>query len=107
VLPVVAFINGGSPETFARRLAGFRAGLSEAGDKTKPNRVFADAEGDWDCRCRSLSRNRSWVAAGYGDDSHAAAKQIIQQSRQTIRLPRPQYATWRKLPQQWDCNIKS
>jgi putative ABC transport system substrate-binding protein len=32
-LPVVAFINGGTPEAvgFARRLAGFRTGLSEAG----------------------------------------------------------------------------
>jgi putative tryptophan/tyrosine transport system substrate-binding protein len=29
--PVVAFVNGGTPEPFARRLAGFRTGLSEAG----------------------------------------------------------------------------
>ena len=33
------------------------AGPGEAGDKTKPNRVFADTEDDRDCRGSSFGRD--------------------------------------------------
>ena len=46
---------------------------SEAGDKTKPDRVFADAEHDRDRRRRSFGRERSVRGAGRGDHGHTTA----------------------------------
>ena len=51
----------------ASRIA-FRPG--EAGDKTKPDRVFGDTEDDRDRRCRSFGRERSYYAARRGDHGH-------------------------------------
>jgi hypothetical protein len=45
----------------------------EAGDKTKPNRVFADAEDERDRRGRSFGRKRSRVAAGRSNNRHVTA----------------------------------
>ena len=58
---------------------------SEAGHKTKPDRIVADTENNWDCRGCSLGRNRRHVARR-GDDSHLAPDQIGHQLRQTIVL---------------------
>ena len=44
----------------------------EAGDKTKLDRVFADAEHDRDRRSRSFGRKRGGGAAHCGDDGHTA-----------------------------------
>ena len=57
----------------------------EAGDKTKLDRVIADAEDDRDRRCRSFGRERGHVA-GRGDDGHLSADQISHQRRQAIVL---------------------
>ena len=45
---------------------------SEAGDKTKPDRVIADTEDNRDRRCCSFGRERGHVA-GRGDDGHLSA----------------------------------
>jgi len=42
---------------------------SEVGDKTKPDRVFTNAENDRDRRGRSFGRKRSRGTAGNGDQS--------------------------------------
>ena len=57
----------------------------EAGDKTKLDRVFADAEHDRDRRGRSFGRDRS-AAAGRGDHGHTTADQVSHQRRQAIVL---------------------
>ena len=38
------------------------AGPCETGDKTKPDRVFADTKDDWNRRCCSFGRKRGGVA---------------------------------------------
>jgi len=58
----------------------------EAGDKTKLDRVFADAEDDRDRRCCSFGHDRTWRVAGCGDNGHLSANQISQQRRQVIVL---------------------
>ena len=58
----------------------------EAGDKTKPDRVFADAEDDRDRRCCSFGRERDGHVAGRGDHGHLSADQIGHQCRQAIVL---------------------
>jgi len=57
----------------------------EAGDKTKPDRVLADAEDDRDRRCCRFGRERGRVA-DRGDDGHLLANEIGQQRRQAIVL---------------------
>ena len=58
----------------------------EAGDKTKLDRVVADAEDDRDRRGRSFGRERGGCAAGRGDDGHTTADQVGHQRRQAIVL---------------------
>src|SRR5260221_14049157 len=43
----------------------------EVGDKTKLDRILADAENDGDRRRRSLNRNRPRYAGGRGEYGHA------------------------------------
>ena len=81
------------PQPLGRHLAGEKidagrvaAGPGEAGDKTKLDRVFADAEDDRDRRCCSFGRERSGRDAGRGDHGHTAADQIGHQCRQAIVL---------------------
>ena len=69
-------------EIDARRVA-TRPG--ETGDKTKLDRVIADAEDDRDRRCCSFGRARGH-AAGRGDDGDLSANQIGHQCRQAIVL---------------------
>ena len=57
----------------------------EAGDKTKPDRVLADAEDDRDGRGCSFGRARGHEA-GRGDDGHLSVNQIGHQRRQAIVL---------------------
>ena len=57
----------------------------EAGDKTKPDRVIADAEDDRDRRGCSFGRQCGQVA-GRGDHGHLSANQIGHQCRQAIVL---------------------
>ena len=59
---------------------------SEAGDKTKPNRVFTDAEDDWDRRgCRLGRKRRSGTSVRY-DHGDPSANQFGCQLRQSIDL---------------------
>jgi hypothetical protein len=58
----------------------------EAGDKTKLDRVFADAEDDRDRCGRSFGRLGSKVAAGRGDNGHSAADEVGHERRQAIEL---------------------
>ena len=59
---------------------------SEAGDKTKLDRVIADAEHDRDrCGC-SFGRDRSHRAGWRGDHGHTTADQVRYQRRQAIVL---------------------
>ena len=60
------------------------AGLGEAGDKTKLDRVNTFAEDDWDRRCCSFRRERNLRGAYRGDRGQLAADQIGYQCRQTI-----------------------
>ena len=62
------------------------AGPGEARDKTKPDRVFADAENDRDRRCGRFSCERSKRVSGRGDDSHTALDQVGHHSWQPILL---------------------
>jgi hypothetical protein len=48
----------------------------KAGDKTKPDRVFADTKDDWYRRARNFRRERSRRAAGSRDHGHTAADQL-------------------------------
>ena len=79
------------PQTLCRRLcykkidAGhIAAGLSEAGDKTKLDRVYTFREDDWDRRRCSFRRQRNMWGADRGDCGHLAADQIAYQRRQAI-----------------------
>ena len=81
------------PQPLGRHLVGEKidagrvaAGPGEAGDKTKLDRVFADAEDDRDRRGCSFGRERSGHAAGRGDHGHLSADQIGHQCRQAIVL---------------------
>ena len=58
---------------------------SEAGDKTKLDRVIADAEDDRDRRCCSFGCERGHVT-DRGDDGHLSADQVAHQCRQAIIL---------------------
>src|SRR5215211_3860687 len=57
-----------------------------AGDQTKPDRVFADAEDDRDRRGRSFGRKGSRVAPGRGDNGHATAHEVGHERWQAIVL---------------------
>ena len=58
----------------------------EAGDKTKLNRVTADAENDRDRRGCSFGRERTRHVANRGDHGYSPADQIGHQRRQAIVL---------------------
>jgi hypothetical protein len=58
----------------------------EAGDKTKLDRVFADAEDDRDRRCCSFGREHSGYAAKRSDHGNSSADQVGHQCRQAIVL---------------------
>ena len=58
----------------------------EAGDKTKLDRVFADAEDDRDRRGRSFGHLRSIVAGWRGDNGHATAHEVSHERRKAIEL---------------------
>jgi hypothetical protein len=58
----------------------------EAGDKTKLDRVFADAEHNRDRRGRSFGLDRSGNGVGRGDHRHTTAHQFSHQFRQAIEL---------------------
>ena len=64
---------------------GVAARPGQAGDKTKPDRVFADTEDDRDRRRRCLGRERGHVP-GRGDHGHPATNEIGHQRRQAIVL---------------------
>ena len=81
------------PQPLGRHLRGEKidagrvaARPGEAGDKTKLDRVFGDAEDDRDRRGCSFGRERSGAVAGRGDHGHATADQIGHQRRQAIVL---------------------
>jgi hypothetical protein len=56
----------------------------EAGDETKLDRVHSNAKDDRDRRGRGLGRERRRVAAGRGNERHAAAHEVGHQLRQPI-----------------------
>ena len=56
----------------------------EAGDKAKPDRVFADDEDDGDRRGCRLGRERRSGASGRDDDRDLPANQFGRQSGQPI-----------------------
>ena len=58
----------------------------EAGDKTEPDRVFADTEDDGDRRRRSFGRECGRADAGRGDHRHLTPDQIGHQCRYAIVL---------------------
>ena len=58
----------------------------EVRDETYSRWVFGDAEDDWDRRGRSFGRKRGRIAAGRGDNGHAAADEIGHERRQAIVL---------------------
>ena len=58
----------------------------EAGDKTKPDRVFGDDEDDGDRRGCRLGRQRRSEVAGRGDHGDLPANQFGRQRRQPIDL---------------------
>src|SRR6516164_4711087 len=59
---------------------------SKAGDQTELDRVFADAEDDWDRRGCSFSRLRSKVASGCGNNSHVTTNEVGHKRWQLIEL---------------------
>jgi hypothetical protein len=59
---------------------------SEAGDKTKLYRVFANAEDDRDRCGRTFGHKRCKVAGGRGDNGHTAAHEISHERWQAIEL---------------------
>jgi hypothetical protein len=65
---------------------GVAARPGEAGDKTKLDRVFSDAEHDRDRRGRSFGRDRSERTGGRRDHGHTTADQVSHQRRQVIEL---------------------
>jgi hypothetical protein len=62
------------------------AGPGEAGDKTKLDRVFADAEDDRDRRGRSFGCKRGKVAGWRGDNGHATTHEVSHEFRKAIEL---------------------
>ena len=58
----------------------------EAGDETKPDRVFADGEDDGDRRGCRLGRQRRIGTSGRGDHGDLSANQFGRQRRQSIDL---------------------
>jgi hypothetical protein len=56
----------------------------EAGDKTKLDGVFTDAEYDRDRRGRSFGRDLTGCIVGRGDDGHTTADKVRHQRRQAI-----------------------
>src|SRR5262249_12856023 len=58
----------------------------EAGNKTKLDRVFADAEDDRDRRGRSFRCKRSKVAGWRSDNGHATTHEVSHESRKAIEL---------------------
>ena len=58
----------------------------EASDKTKPDRVFGDAEDDGDRRGCRLGRERYSGASARGDHRDLSANQFGRQHRQPIQL---------------------
>ncbi len=61
-------------------------GRARLDDQTELDRIFADAEHDWDRRGRGFGRERSKGAAGRGDNGHAAADEVGHQRRQAVVL---------------------
>ena len=53
----------------------------EAGDKSKLDGVFADAEDDRDRRGRSFGGKRSSVAGWRGDNGHTTTHEVSQERR--------------------------
>src|SRR5215510_291138 len=58
--------------------------LMPGGNATGLNRVFADAENDWNRRSSDLGGKRRRVAAGCGNHGNAAANEVSHERRQTI-----------------------
>src|SRR5262245_10211389 len=56
----------------------------KTGNETELNRVFADAENDWNRRSSDLGGKRRRVAAGCGNHGNAAANEVSHERRQTI-----------------------
>jgi hypothetical protein len=59
---------------------------SKAGDKTKLDRVFIDAEHDRDRHGHGFRRERTACVSGRSDHRHATANQLRHQRRQAIIL---------------------
>src|SRR5262245_62332174 len=59
----------------------------KAGDKAKPDRVFADAEDDWGRCGRGFGRLGTNGQAGRGDNGHATADEVSHERRQAIVPP--------------------
>jgi hypothetical protein len=62
------------------------AGPGEASDKTKPDRVFGDAEDDGNRRGCCLGRQRRCNTSGRGDYGDLPMNQFSRQLRQSIKL---------------------
>jgi hypothetical protein len=58
----------------------------EAGDQTKLDRVFADAEDDRNRSGRSFGCTRSKVAGWRGDDGHTTTHEVSHERRKAIEL---------------------
>src|SRR4029079_1704302 len=58
----------------------------KASDQTQLDRVFADAEDDWDRGSRSFGRLASKVAARRGDNGDATADEVGHERRQAVVL---------------------
>jgi hypothetical protein len=56
----------------------------EAGDKTKLDRIIADAKDDWNCPGCRFGRERRGSAARYGDHADLMADQTGRKLRQPI-----------------------
>src|SRR5262249_52217617 len=56
----------------------------KTGNETEFNRVFADAENDWNRRSSDLGGKRGRVAGGCGNHGNAAANEVSHERRQTI-----------------------
>jgi hypothetical protein len=72
------------PEKIDPRQVSTRPG--DAGDKTKLDRVFADAEDDRDLCSRSFGCKRSKVAGWRGDNGDATTHEVSHEQRQAIEL---------------------
>src|SRR6516225_1325180 len=67
------------------------AGPSKAGDQTKLDRIFADAEYDWDRRGRRFGRKRCKDVGGRGDNSHTTANEVRQSDGRRSNWPSSQW----------------